>query len=161
MIRISSPQSRKPQRGFTLVELMVAIVIVGILAAIALPAYQSQRLRGNRAVARAALIDLTQRQEQWRLKTRVYAETFEPIIDIDDTSVFLDREGGFADTQQGDSIYRLAFVGTPTENEFRLRATAVANQTADEECRWIEIFSSGRRNAQDIAGEPNPDCWTR
>jgi type IV pilus assembly protein PilE len=65
----------KRVRGFTLLELMVVCVIVGVLAAIALPAYQDQVRRGNRSAAQQYLQDLASRQERYRLDARAYTSS--------------------------------------------------------------------------------------
>jgi type IV pilus assembly protein PilE len=56
-----------------LVELMVAVTIVAILAAIAYPAYTSQIIKSRRAATQATLMDIAQRQQQYLLDARSYA----------------------------------------------------------------------------------------
>jgi type IV pilus assembly protein PilE len=62
-------------RGFSLIELMVAVVIVGILAAVAIPSYKQYLIRGNRTAAKAAILDLASREQQHLLTSRSYADT--------------------------------------------------------------------------------------
>lgn len=59
--------------GFTLVELVVAVAIVGILASIALPNYLEYVKKGRRAAAQSHLMDVAQRQQQYLLDARSYA----------------------------------------------------------------------------------------
>lgn len=61
------------QRGFTLIELMIVVAIVGILAGIAYPSYMDHVRKGNRAKAQAFLMDLAQRQQSYLLVHRQYA----------------------------------------------------------------------------------------
>ena len=59
-------------RGFTLIELMITVAIVGILAAIAYPSYQDSILKGRRAEGRTALLNLLQQQERYYTQTGTY-----------------------------------------------------------------------------------------
>jgi type IV pilus assembly protein PilE len=60
-------------RGFTLIELMIAVAIVAIIAMIAIPSYTAQIVKGRRSAAEAVLLDIAQRQQQYLLDTRGYA----------------------------------------------------------------------------------------
>lgn len=62
-----------PHRGFTLVELLVAMAIVGIIALFAYPSYEAYIVRSNRAAAQSVLLDVAQRQQQYLLDNRSYA----------------------------------------------------------------------------------------
>jgi type IV pilus assembly protein PilE len=69
---LTGPMRRK--RGFTLIELMIAIVVVGVLTAIALPSYRAYVIKGKRRAAQAQIMDIANREEQFLLANRVYAD---------------------------------------------------------------------------------------
>jgi type IV pilus assembly protein PilE len=71
---LSQPSLPRRARGFTLIEVMIAVVIVGILTAIALPAYRSYIVKGKRGAAQAQMMDLANREEQFLLANRAYAD---------------------------------------------------------------------------------------
>jgi type IV pilus assembly protein PilE len=74
-LRAPLHRGRKPQSGFTLVELMIVVAIVAILATIAVPAYQEHVRRGHRAAAQTEMMDIANRQQQFFLANRRYATT--------------------------------------------------------------------------------------
>jgi type IV pilus assembly protein PilE len=71
--KFSAPRSLT--QGFTLVELMVAVAIVAILTAIAVPSYAVFMKKSRRGDAEATLMDIAQREQQYLLDARAYAPT--------------------------------------------------------------------------------------
>jgi type IV pilus assembly protein PilE len=65
---------RAKQRGFTLIELMIVIVIIGILAAVAVPNYQSYLIKSARTAAQAQMMDIANREQQFLIANRAYVD---------------------------------------------------------------------------------------
>lgn len=64
--------TRPRQQGFTLIEIMIAVAIIGILAAIAIPSYNNSRLKGNRSDGLAILNEVMQAQERFAAANGTY-----------------------------------------------------------------------------------------
>lgn len=66
---------RRGSRGFTLIELMIALAVVAILAAIVYPSYLDGVVRSRRAQAQVLLSDIAQRQQQYLMDNHGFAAT--------------------------------------------------------------------------------------
>lgn len=69
----SLPTPAGKKRGFTLIELMIVVMIVGILAMIAVPSYDKYVIRAKRSSAKQYMLQVASRQEQYLLDARQYA----------------------------------------------------------------------------------------
>ena len=64
---------RRKSWGFTLIELMITVAIVGILASVAYPSYKNHIKKGARAAAESQILDIANREQQYLLANRSFA----------------------------------------------------------------------------------------
>ena len=131
--------SRRGVLGFTLIEVMIVVAIVGIIAAIAYPSYAQYVQKSARAEARAALLDLANRQEQYFVDNRVYSNN------VRDLGLASNTESGF---------YSLSIrVSAAT---FTATASAAGGPALKDVCTSLSIDENGAKTA---SGGSTEECW--
>jgi type IV pilus assembly protein PilE len=135
-------------RGITLFELLVVLVVLGILAAFAFPAYRNHTLRVNRAEAMTALLQLQSAEESYYLRHDTYT-----------ASVEAPPPAGLGLVVNTSNKYALA-VALAADGQSYI-ATATPNsgggQDADRECLAFSIDARGRRAVSGTAQAQR--CW--
>lgn len=110
---------KNSNKGFTLIELLVVVVIIGILAAIAIPGYRGYMQRARRADAKTALEQVRAAQEMWRAEKGSYSV---------DQAELQTTMGAPADNIG--AYYTWAFTGA-TATTWTAQATALGSQAPD------------------------------
>lgn len=133
----------RKMQGITLIELMIAVAIVGILAAIAYPSYQNYVLRANRTAATACLM------EQAQLMERTYSQN----LRYNPTGFVLPT------TQcQQELASRYTFSLTSAARTFVLSATPSASQ--NDGCGILTLNQAGQKGAKGgSTAEAVRECW--
>lgn len=127
-------------QGFTLIELMIAVAIIGILAAIALPQYSQYVMRSRRADAVNALSSMAAAQERYRLINPSYASAVTALNSLVSTVSSTSTDGN----------YTLSVVSA-TASAFSVQAAAVAGkpQANDAGCTTITLSQAGEYSPVD------------
>ena len=144
---------RLNQQGFTLIEIMIVVLIMGILVGIALPAYRESALRSGRAEAKSELLQVASDQERHYSSFNTYIDDATPLS----TPTVADR-----DRTSSNSLYLISVAacgGGTISNCFIATATAQAGQ-ADDICDTLTISNTGARGASGT-GATTEECWQR
>ncbi len=129
---------RPSMRGFTLVELMVVILILGIITSIAVPTYRNYVLRANRVEATGALLRIRAAEEKFFLQNNNYTG------ELGLTGLRLTNVNGTSMTTDN-GRYTIDFQVAPTINGYTARATAIGAQQKDTNCTTFTITDQGVR----------------
>jgi len=129
--------------GFTLIELMIVILIIGVLATIAIPQFQDYQLKSRRSEATRTLLQIAALQEQYFLDNRSY------------TDDFTDLNFPVAGTVTTESGYYAITIAVPDPYTYTLTATPQGPQANDTQCATLTLDNQGVRGHTGTAGS----CW--
>jgi type IV pilus assembly protein PilE len=122
-------EPRRQSRGFTLIELMIAVAIVVILASVALPSFLDSMRKSRRTEAFTAMTAVQQAQERWRSNRAEYTST---LADLGITSS--------TTTPGGYYTIAVAADATNPNTTYVVSATAVSGKSQEQDGRCARLF---------------------
>ena len=136
---------RHAANGFTLVELLIVVAILGILAGVAYPSYVKYVARGNRSAAQSFMLEVASRQERYLVDARQYAPDLAAL--------------GMSVPNSVSGKYGVTIINvTATPPGYTVQAAPLGTQqTSDASCGTLSVNSTGVKAASGPAGAAS--CW--
>ena len=132
-------------KGFTLIELMIVVAIVGVLAAIAYPSYQEYIARARRADAKTVLLENAQFLERFYTQNGSYLTATLPITE--------------APKDGGTKFYDISFVAAQTATAFQIQA-APKNAQSGDKCGTLIVNHSNQKSVSGATLD-SQTCWSK
>jgi type IV pilus assembly protein PilE len=142
-----SIQPKTKHSGFSLIEIMVVVAIIGIISAIALPSYQEYVAKARRATAMTVILENAQFMERYFTQNGTYLNSgANPTLPVTEAP----KDGN-------SKFYDITFSGTNTATSFTLQA-APKGAMASDACGTLTYTSAG---AKGVSGgsKSASDCW--
>jgi len=134
----------KHMTGVTLLELLIAIAVLGVLAAIAIPSYQGNLQSSRRTDGITALLEVQAQQTQWRANNVTYA---------DDLAADL----GWANSNSPEGYYTISLSNVTASTYTATAAPKVGSSQEGDSCGNLVLTQSG----PDISTDQKKSCWKK
>jgi type IV pilus assembly protein PilE len=142
-------QCMRGQKGFSLIELMIVVLVIAILSAVAIPSYRKYVVRSHRVDAQRALTELAARQERFLYSNNAYATSLPAI-------------GG--SSAMAGSYYSVQIdpaSASSAGTTFSVVASAIGTQKEDDkQCQTLTLDQAGRQGSTGTTAD-DPACWGR
>jgi type IV pilus assembly protein PilE len=147
MLALALNSCAQRNRGFTLIELMVVLAIVGVLASLALPSFQSQIRKARRIDAQTSLQRIQLEQVRWRSHHDTYA------LNLNDLGL----------TSSSGQAYFQLNISEATSDGFIAMASALGDQANDTDCQRMQLrllnTATVSLTSGNAAQNDAPRCW--
>ena len=146
--------NRRSQQGVTLLELMIVVAIVAMISAYAFPSYMQYLVNTKRTVASSALLQIADRQQQFFMDNKQYADDLTDLGFAANPLVLADT-GNSTGAGNADAVYSIS-LSNVTATTYAITAAPLNNQAnRDTHCASLTLNQSGDR--ADTGG--GGDCW--
>ena len=141
----------RKQQGITLIEVLTAMVIIGILAGVAIPAYQNTVSKTRRADGKGLAIDIAAREERHFMQYNTYTTDIAGASGLNTS----------ADSSEGYYSAAVAACGSGTiASCFTVTVTARdAQLKSDENCKTLTLTNTGIKGSTNAKDEASTGCW--
>ena len=152
---------RRCDPGFTLIEMMIVLAIIGVIAAIAFPSYQESVRKSRRAEARGQLLEVAQYLQRLYSQNDSFSADRSGTAATIPTALAIVPRTATAGTQAYDISFTTAASGStnPSVSAFQIQAVRSANgPMARDKCGDFVVDNTGARNMLNT-NETAANCW--